>query len=206
MGNHLLAKAHIAKLNELTESEVTELTSSTLDETALPILNRQGSRGITIVSLQRKIILHIQFNPYWPKWQTKLCKLAAKDFETSEFHQDTWNRYLILGFVSAYIPWNAISHLELPRSYKALRDDLVLPSATTLTNICGREYALTVDAIEKQLLVRNKVSLALDRWTSTNKLAITSVIAYYMDQNWALREVQLAFDEVDRLFYSQFEN
>jgi hypothetical protein len=64
MGKHLLAKAHIAKLNELTESEVTELTSSTVDETALAILKRQGSCGITIVSLQRKMIFNIQFNPY----------------------------------------------------------------------------------------------------------------------------------------------
>jgi hypothetical protein len=43
MGKHLLAKANIAKLNELTVSEVTELTSSTVDETALAILKRQGS-------------------------------------------------------------------------------------------------------------------------------------------------------------------
>ena len=64
MGKHLQAKAHIAKLNELTESEVTELTSSTVDETTLAILKRQGSRGITIVSLQRKTIFDIQFNPY----------------------------------------------------------------------------------------------------------------------------------------------
>jgi len=112
----------------------------------------------------------------------------------------------MLGFVSAHIPWKAISNLELRRSYKALRDDLVLPSATTLSNICRREYALTVDAIKKQLPIRNKVSLALDGWTFTNKLAITSVIAYYMDRNWALREVQLAFYEVDRLFCSCFES
>jgi len=64
MGKHLLAKAHITKLNELTESEVTELTSSTVDETVLTSLKRQGSRGITIVSLQRKTIVVIQFNPY----------------------------------------------------------------------------------------------------------------------------------------------
>jgi len=112
----------------------------------------------------------------------------------------------MLAFVSAHIPWNTISNLELWRSYKALCDDLVLPSATTLRNICRREYALTVDAIKKQLPVRNKVGLALDGWTSTNKLAITSVIAYYMDRNWALGEVQLAFDEIDRLFYSRFES
>ena len=112
----------------------------------------------------------------------------------------------MLGFVSAHIPWNVISNLELRRSYKALRDDLDLSSATTLSNICRREYALTVDAIKKQLPLRNKVSLASDGCTSTNKLAITSVIAYYMDRNWALREVQLAFDEVNRLFISCLES
>ena len=64
MGKHLLAKAHIAKLHKLTESEVTELTSSTVDETALAILKRQGSRGITIVSLQRKIRFDTQLNSY----------------------------------------------------------------------------------------------------------------------------------------------
>jgi len=206
MGKHLLAKAHIAKLNELTESEVTELTSSTVDETALAILKRQGSHGIAIVSVPRKMILDIQWNPYWPKWQTKHSKLADKDFETSKFHQDTWNRYLMLGFVSAHIPCNAISNPKLRLSYKSLRDDLILPSATTLSNICRRDYALTVDAIKKQLPIRNKVSLALDGWTSTNKLAILLVIAYYMDRNWVLREVQLAFDEVVRLFGSRFES
>jgi len=205
MGKHLLANAYIAKLNELTESEVTELTSSTVDETALTILKRQGSRGITIVSLQRKIRFDIKFNPYWSKWQTQRSKLAANDFETSKFHQDTWNCYLMLGFVSAHIPWNAMSNLELQQSYKALRDDLVLPSASTISIIGGREYALTVDAIEMQLPLRNDVSLALNGWTSTNKLAITSVYANFMDRNWALREVQHDFNEVDCLFCSRFE-
>jgi hypothetical protein len=64
MEKHLLAKAHITKLNELIESVVTDLSSSTVDEIALTILKRHGSQGITIVSLQRKIILDIQFNPY----------------------------------------------------------------------------------------------------------------------------------------------
>jgi len=95
----------------------------------------------------------------------------------------------MLGFVSAHIPWNAISNLELRRSYKSLRDELVVPSTTTLSNIYRKLYALIVDAIKKQLPIRNKVRFALDRWTSTNKLAITSVIAYCLDQNWALREV-----------------
>jgi len=112
----------------------------------------------------------------------------------------------VSGFVLAHIPCNVISNLELRQSLKSLRDDLVLQSAMTISNICWREYALTWDAIKKQLPIPNKVSLALDRWTSTNKLAITSVIVYYVDRNWALREVQQAWDDVDRQFGSRFES
>jgi len=206
MRNHLLWKAHITSLNMLTESKVAELTSSMVDDTALAIPMTQRIQGITLVSSQRTFIFDIQLNPYWSKWQTKHSKPAAKDYETSECHQATGNRYLILWFRWAQIPWPAISNLELRWSCKALRSDPTLPSARTLINTCRREYALTMDAIQKQLLSWNKVSLAFDGWTSTIKLAITSVIAYYMDRNWASGEVQLAFHESHRLLFSGFES
>jgi len=82
----------------------------------------------------------------------------------------------------------------------------VLLSATTVGNIRQREYSLTMDAIKKQLPSHNEVSLALDGWTSPNKVAILSVISYYLDRNWALREIQLAFNEVDRLFFTRFKS
>jgi len=67
MGKHLLTKAHIAKLNELTGSEVIKLTSSTVDETALAILKRQRSRGITIIHCSGNVslisrLIHIDRN------------------------------------------------------------------------------------------------------------------------------------------------
>jgi hypothetical protein len=68
----------------------------------------------------------------------------------------------MLRSVSAHIPWNSISNLELQRSYKALQNDLPLLSASTIRKICLREYALTVDAIKKQLPSQNEISLALD--------------------------------------------
>ena len=55
----MLPKSHITELYELTESEVTQLTCSMVDETAVSILTRQGSRGIEIVSLQSKFKFHI---------------------------------------------------------------------------------------------------------------------------------------------------
>ena len=59
MGKHLVATAHITKLNKQILSEVTALTSSKVNETALVILRRQGSRWITIIISQRKFILDI---------------------------------------------------------------------------------------------------------------------------------------------------
>jgi hypothetical protein len=112
----------------------------------------------------------------------------------------------MLGFVSAHIARKEINNLELRWLYNALRGQLVLPSASTLSNICRREYTLTVDSIKNQLPSANKVSLTLDGLTSTNTLEITSVIAYYMDRYWALQQVQLAFDEGDIPFCSYLES
>jgi len=68
------------------------------------------------------------------------------------------------------------------------------------------EYTPTVDAIEKQLLSRNIVSLALDGWTSMNTQAITSIFAYYMERYWILCEEQLAFDQVVGQLFTAFES
>jgi hypothetical protein len=59
MGKPLLAKLHISRLNDITVSEGTELTCSTVDETALPILKKQASGGIPIVSSLRKFVFNI---------------------------------------------------------------------------------------------------------------------------------------------------
>jgi hypothetical protein len=104
MGKYMLRKAHIAKLTELTWSKVTQLTSSMVDESAVAILKMQGSRGITTVSSHRKSLFDIYIDPHWPKWLTNHSKRATMDLETSKFDQDTWNRYLILGFLSVHIP------------------------------------------------------------------------------------------------------
>jgi len=61
-------------------------------------------------------------------------------------------------------------------------------------------------AVMEQLLSRNQVSLALDEWTSMNKLATASAIAYDMDRKWALREVQHTCDVIPRLCISIFES
>jgi len=161
---------------------------------------------MTTVRSQRITFVDRQVDLYELKWKTKCSKLAAKDCQTGECLQETWNRYLIVTFVWPHNPSNAIWYLELRQSYKALRDQLVLPSILSLSNLCQTDYALIVHAIKNQLPSWNTVSLALDGWTSTHKLAITSIISFFRDRNGALSEVQLAFNEVDHLFFSPFQS
>jgi len=78
MGKNLLAKAHFVKLNEIKGSEVTELSSSTVDETALAILERQGSRGIPIVSSQRKFKFTIDVSSLHTELTEKMLQTGSK--------------------------------------------------------------------------------------------------------------------------------
>ena len=112
------------------------------------------------------------------------------------FDQESWNRYLLLGLLSALIPLNAISNQEFRRVFSILRSDVQIPCVSTLTNLLAREYQMTIVAIKNQIPRGQKVSIALDGWTSQNRLAITSVILYYISKNWTLEEVQIAFEEV----------
>jgi hypothetical protein len=64
MGKDLLAKLHIVMFNKLSQSDDTQLTSSTVNKTAFSILLRQGSQGIPVVSSKRKFIFDIRVSAY----------------------------------------------------------------------------------------------------------------------------------------------
>jgi len=102
MGKRLLPKAYIAKLHNLTESAVTELTSSKVDETALAILRRQATRQITIVSSLKTFLFNIQV------WSI-LSELTAKMLRTGSWEpRNYWNwpRHIeLLPHVMICISW-----------------------------------------------------------------------------------------------------
>jgi len=56
MGKHLLAKAHVAMLNNFIKLEYKDFTSSAVKETTFAIQTRQGTHGIATVSSQTKFI------------------------------------------------------------------------------------------------------------------------------------------------------
>src|SRR5437588_3664703 len=98
------------------------------------------------------------------------------------FDQQSWNRYLLLGLLSALILLNAISNREFQRVFFSLRHDFKLPSVSTLSRLLESEYDKTIEAIKHQILLGQRVSIALDGWTAQSRLAITSVIIQSVDK------------------------
>jgi len=85
MGKHLLVQAHIAKLNQSMGWKVTDLTSSTVGETVLPIWKTQQGWWITVLSSQRKFIFDIQV------WSI-MTALLDKMLQTGSWgHWKFWN-------------------------------------------------------------------------------------------------------------------
>lgn len=119
-----------------------------------------------------------------------------------EFSQEIYNRYLLNAFVSTNMPFNMVTDDHFRRFLRLcnsqMRDPVDPPCASTMRNRLAKEYSLTIQAIRNELPHgTRKISLAMDGWTSPNKLPITSMLAYYIDDDWNLREVQLGFDEVN---------
>jgi hypothetical protein len=50
MGKHLPTKVHKTELHKLTESDVTLLTGTAVDEQALMVFKKKGSQGVMVAS------------------------------------------------------------------------------------------------------------------------------------------------------------
>ena len=77
-----------------------------------------------------------------------------------------------------------------------LRLTVDIPSATQLRSDI-KEFA---DQIKNKIITElervNKVSIALDAWTSPNRLTFLAIVAYYITPNWEYRHVLLGFEEL----------
>ena len=103
---------------------------------------------------------------------------------------------LVRVLLSLQLPFRAVDHLQVRRLIYMLNPDAHIPSPTTIRT----QLQKRTQDIEDQLLVdlppEGKISLALDCWTSPNKLAFMAITGYFIDKNWKYREVVLGFEHI----------
>jgi hypothetical protein len=63
-GKYLVGKSSLHNIKRTNRGKIDEIAWLTVDATALAILKRQGCRGITVVSGQKKFLFEIHVNQY----------------------------------------------------------------------------------------------------------------------------------------------
>jgi len=137
MGKHLLPKAHITKLNQLTVADVTELSSTTVDEAALAMIRKQGSRGIPIVSGQTKFEYNIVVRSIFTEVRDKTLWTAIKGLSNCRLSP----RHLEL-----------LPHVRICFGWYAMERD-IKSQATTFIQCITKQVAVTVSQHPEQYLL-----------------------------------------------------
>jgi len=76
------------------------------------------------------------------------------------------------------------------------RPTIDLPSAYQLQSDLQPTVNRIMASITKELLDADKVNLALDGWTSPNKIAFLAIKAHWISKVWQLKEALIGFEEV----------
>lgn len=90
--------------------------------------------------------------------------------------------------------FRSVEHPDFRRFCRVLNPDAVnfLPGRTKLASLVDKRCAHQKNIIRAELQHVPRVSLAVDCWSSTNHHSFLGVIAYYIDDEWHLREHLLA--------------
>ena len=100
------------------------------------------------------------------------------------FNQHDFEEYFLKAVLATTVAFNCSNNLAFRRVFKYIRPGVEIPSPTTLSRHLKRRGKSTVDDIRTGLPAAGKISLAADRWTSPNKLAILAIVAYWISDSW----------------------
>jgi hypothetical protein len=82
---------------------------------------------------------------------------------------------------------------EFVRLIKTGRPNLTIPGRTKLRALLDARHDKVVQGIKESLPPKQKVSLAIDGWTSPNRKGFLGVIAYWVTEEMQLKETLILF-------------
>jgi hypothetical protein len=92
--------------------------------------------------------------------------------------------------------FNAANNVAFRKAFRYLRRDVRIPSPGSLRIRLLNRCQETEENIMANIPPNAKVSIAVDAWTSPNKLAFLGVVMYYITDTWELKEVLIGFEEI----------
>ena len=113
------------------------------------------------------------------------------------FDQAQFDEYFLKGLLAVNLPFNVANNQAFRRAFKYARPDVQIPAPTTITRRLHFLGTETIEYIKDQIPIGTKISLAADVWTSPNKIAFLSIVAYWITDMWELKEALIGFEEID---------
>jgi hypothetical protein len=109
------------------------------------------------------------------------------------FTQPAFQNALIHFILDANIPFRTLERPSFQALLQICRPSIQLPGRTHLQKLIAERATAARKQILKQLPSSRKISLALDCWTSPNRLAFLAILGYFITDGWEYKEVLLAF-------------
>jgi hypothetical protein len=109
------------------------------------------------------------------------------------FTQPAFQNALVYFILDANIPFRTLERPSFQALLQMCRPSIQLPGRTHLQKLIADRATAARKQILKQLPSSRKISLALDCWTSPNRLAFLAILGYFITDNWEYKEVLLAF-------------
>ena len=116
------------------------------------------------------------------------------DNEVPQYSKEGFQHEVLKCFIALNIPFRNADHQQLRKLFKMLRSTVDCPSAEKLRKDLNFEADKVREKIKEELKGVQKVSLALDAWTSPNKLAFLAIVVYYITPDWKYRHALIAFE------------
>jgi hypothetical protein len=92
--------------------------------------------------------------------------------------------------------FRSVEHPSFIEFVKYLNNKATLPKRQKLRDLLEVKYSSVQNSIREQLQHVNRISIAIDAWTSPNHLAFLGITAYYITPDWNIKEILLGFRRI----------
>jgi len=99
-------------------------------------------------------------------------------------------------FVLLNLPFRNADHIQFHKIFRMCRQSVKVPSASMLKSDLHATAEDMRDKIANELASVDSVSLALNAWTSPNKLAFLAVVAYWITSKWEFKYRLIGFEQL----------
>ena len=111
-----------------------------------------------------------------------------------QYSPEGFQEQLLKSVIANNMSFRSVENSESQRLLHMLRNNVSIPSAKTLAaNLRARSSDKRMFITEAMHNGSGKISIALDAWTPSNKLAFLAIKAYFIDKDWKLRSMLIGF-------------